>query len=126
MFSLFLFPFLIILSGNISSPLLFIALWAAMGLGIAGIGVNIMHDANHGSFSRHKFLNNTVRLVMNLLGGDASIWRLQHNVLHHTYTNIHEADEDIIGPPFCAFPRMIKRNELIAFSLYMPGFSMGL
>ena len=30
-----------------------------------------------------------------MLGGNAANWRIQHNVLHHSYTNIDEMDEDI-------------------------------
>ena len=103
MFAFFLVPFAFILFASITNVWLFIGLWALMGLGIAGIGVNVMHDANHGSFSKNKKLNKVVSLVMNILGGDASIWRLQHNVLHHAFTNIHDADDDIIGPPMLRF-----------------------
>jgi linoleoyl-CoA desaturase len=30
-----------------------------------------------------------------LVGANAFNWKMQHNVLHHTYTNVHDADEDI-------------------------------
>lgn len=30
-----------------------------------------------------------------MLGANAFVWKIQHNVLHHTYTNIHGMDEDI-------------------------------
>lgn len=111
MMLLFLGPLVIMLSGVVTSGWGFILLWVIMGFGIAGIGVNIMHDANHGVFSRNKKFNKLVSMVMNLLGGDAAIWRLQHNVLHHSFTNIHGADEDIIGPPLLRFsPHDRKRN----------------
>ncbi len=32
-------------------------LWSLMGFALAGIGMSIMHDANHGSFSHNKSLN---------------------------------------------------------------------
>src|SRR5688500_18056976 len=32
-------------------------LWFIMGLGIAGIGMSVMHDANHGAYSENKTLN---------------------------------------------------------------------
>jgi linoleoyl-CoA desaturase len=38
--------------------------------------------------------------VMILLGGSARNWRIQHNVLHHTYTNVTDHDEDIDPPLF--------------------------
>ncbi len=126
MFAVFLVPFLIMLLGVVTNPWLVLGLWAVMGLGIAGIGVNIMHDANHGSFSKSKRLNNTVRLVMNLLGGDASIWRLQHNVLHHAFTNIHEADEDIIGPPLLRFSPHDEKKGVHRYQFVYAWFLYGL
>jgi linoleoyl-CoA desaturase len=122
MLSLFFIPYGSLFT--VTQPWLFISLWVVMGIGVAGIGVNIMHDANHGSFAKNKFVNNSVRLIMNMLGGDATIWRLQHNVLHHAFTNIHEADEDIIGPPMLRFSphdrmRKVHRFQFVyAWLLY--------
>jgi linoleoyl-CoA desaturase len=33
--------------------------------------------------------------VLNLLGGSTVNWKLQHNILHHTYTNVVHMDDDI-------------------------------
>lgn len=126
MFILFIAPFVIMYTGLVTNPWAILGLWAVLGLGVAGIGVNIMHDANHGSFSKSKKVNNVVRLVMNLLGGDASIWRLQHNVLHHTYTNIHEADEDIIGPPFLRFSPHDSKHKVHRYQFVYAWFLYGL
>ena len=70
-------------------------LWFIMGLGIAGIGMSVMHDAIHGAYSSKKSVNTYMGYTLNLLGGSVFNWRLQHNVLHHTYTNVVEMDEDI-------------------------------
>src|SRR5690606_26213854 len=66
-----------------------------MGIAIAGIGLSVMHDANHGAYSNKKWVNNLFGYALNLIGGNAFNWKIQHNVLHHTYTNIHDVDEDI-------------------------------
>jgi linoleoyl-CoA desaturase len=66
-----------------------------MALGKAGIGMSVMHDANHGAYSSHRWLNILMGNMYYLLGGSPKIWKIQHNVLHHTYTNVHEVDEDI-------------------------------
>lgn len=76
-----------------------VPLYALIGLGSAGIGLCVMHDANHGSFSSNKSLNKVMSFTMNLIGGSAFTWKMQHNVLHHTYTNIYEMDEDIHDKP---------------------------
>tara|TARA_Y100000588_G_C14197314_1_gene900814 strand:- start:487 stop:1566 length:1080 start_codon:yes stop_codon:yes gene_type:complete len=103
MLLLFFGPFVLMLSGAITSVSTFLMMWVLMAFGLTGIGVNVMHDANHGVFSPNKTINYLVSLIMNVLGGDAAIWRIQHNTLHHSFTNIHGADEDIIGPPMLRF-----------------------
>lgn len=70
-------------------------LWSVMGLSLAGIGMSIMHDANHGAYSSSHKINRLLGHTINLLGASASNWKLQHNLLHHTYTNIVTHDMDI-------------------------------
>lgn len=75
--------------------------WAAlvlcvlMGLTIPAIGFNVMHDACHGAYSSKRWVNETLGLTMNALGGNAFFWKQKHNILHHTYTNIEGLDDDI-------------------------------
>ena len=66
-----------------------------MGLAMAGIGMSVMHDALHGSYSKYPAVNKIMGKSLNFIGGSTFIWNIQHNVLHHTYTNIHGIDEDI-------------------------------
>ena len=66
-----------------------------LGVIFASIGFNVMHDANHGAYSHNKFVNMILGGTLNILGGFDVNWRLQHNILHHTYTNITHVDEDI-------------------------------
>lgn len=71
-------------------------LWAVMGVAMAGVGMSVMHDANHGAFSSSPLWNSLIgRVSLTLLGGSAFNWKLQHNTLHHTFTNIVHYDEDI-------------------------------
>jgi linoleoyl-CoA desaturase len=74
-----------------------------MGIGTAGIGMSVMHDANHGAYSPHPFINKVFGYTINILGGNAHTWKLQHNILHHTYTNIPELDEDLQTNVFLRF-----------------------
>src|SRR5688572_23910994 len=76
-------------------PWLFFALWFVMGLGMVGIGTCIMHDANHGTYSANKSVNTFIGFILEIIGGYTVTWKIQHNVLHHTYTNIAGLDEDI-------------------------------
>lgn len=70
-------------------------LWFIMGVSLAGIGMSVMHDANHGAYSSSKRVNDWVGYSLNLVGGSVFNWKLQHNVLHHTYTNVVHMDDDI-------------------------------
>lgn len=95
MLALYFVPYALIMSNTFSSPWAVFAMWVLIGFGTAGIGLSIMHDANHGAYSRHGWINDMMGYTLNLVGGSAIIWRIQHNVLHHSYTNIDGMDEDI-------------------------------
>lgn len=74
-------------------------LCAYLGLAAAAIGFNLMHDGAHGSFSNKQWLNATAAYCINLLGGDAMLWKNKHNIIHHTFTNIEGHDQDIAMEP---------------------------
>ena len=92
---LYTVPLGILLSGTLQSTSLIVLMWVLMGLGMAGIGLSVMHDANHGAYSRNPRVNQALGALLNLIGGYHVNWKIQHNVLHHSYTNVHEFDEDI-------------------------------
>ena len=71
-----------------------------LGIVIAGIGFNIMHDGAHGSFSRSKVLNHAAAFSLNIIGGSSFMWNMKHNVIHHAYTNIDGVDDDIDIQPW--------------------------
>ncbi|GAA0873238.1 acyl-CoA desaturase [Gangjinia marincola] len=110
MFCVFLAPYFLILTLDVSDwwKLLFTII---MGVGMAGIGMNVMHDGNHGSYSNKKWVNKIIGGSMYLLGGSVYNWQVQHNVLHHTYTNIHGHDEDL------------DAGRVIRFSKHAPWYS---
>ncbi|MCH1548166.1 MAG: acyl-CoA desaturase, partial [Flavobacteriaceae bacterium] len=94
MFSLLITPYVLI--SIFSFPTwLQILFSVVMGIGLAGVGMNVMHDGNHGSFSNKKWINRIMGGSIYLLAGNRYNWQVQHNVLHHTYTNIHGHDEDL-------------------------------
>jgi len=103
MISLFSIPLLTISTGILTSTWQIFLLYILSGLGMAGIGMGVMHDAIHGSYSSNRTLNRAMSQTMNMVGANASVWRIQHNVLHHTYTNIEGADDDLNTPLFLRF-----------------------
>ncbi len=84
------------------------------GFVLASIGFNIMHDACHGSYSTKPWVNNLMGLSLNMLGGNAFIWKFKHNIIHHTYTNIDGIDDDIAKSPVirqCASQKWVKAHR---------------
>ena len=76
-----------------------VSLCGLLGFILASIGFNVMHDACHGSYSSRKWVNETLGLTLNALGGNAFIWKFKHNIIHHTYTNVDGVDDDIAKSP---------------------------
>ncbi len=95
MLCLYFVPYILVLTEVITSTFGIITCWVILGFGAAGIGMSVIHDANHGSYSKNKKVNYILGRFLNVIGGYAPTWKVQHNVLHHTYTNIKNYDEDI-------------------------------
>ncbi len=121
MISLYLIPFVLMLTVFNSSVWGSLAMWFLMSLGLAGIGLSVMHDANHGAYSKNQNVNKALGYLLNILGGSDLNWRIQHNVLHHTYTNIEHYDEDINTQVFRMSPNQ-ERKSLHRFQAYYATF----
>ncbi len=116
MLSLYFVPLILMLTGVFSSFWGVIAMWILMGLGMSGIGLSIMHDANHGSYSRNNKVNKALGFLINFLGGYHTNWKIQHNVLHHSFTNIDGYDEDIKNG-FMRFSPNQKRQKFHKYQI---------
>jgi len=103
MLRLFFVPLILLASGMATSVWMLFSLYILSGFGMAGIGMGVMHDAIHGSYSKNKKINKLLGYSFNLIGANSTIWKIQHNVLHHTYTNIDDADDDLNSPFFLRF-----------------------
>jgi len=121
--SIYILPFLLILFVPMNNFIAFI-LCIIMGTGIAGVGMGVMHDACHGAYSKKQWVNDLLAASLYLLGSNVLNWKMQHNVLHHTYTNINGLDEDIDdkGPIRLSVNRPLKKYHrfqfLYAFMFY--------
>ncbi|MBX3254689.1 MAG: acyl-CoA desaturase [Chitinophagaceae bacterium] len=107
LYTMLLFAQMPVIAGIFSSILL--------GFVLACIGFNVMHDANHGSYSSRKWVNKTLGLTLNALGGNSFIWKQKHNIIHHTYTNIDGMDDDIAKSPFirmCSTQRWVPAHRV--------------
>lgn len=88
----------LILSGRFT-PWQMLGLAVVMGIGMAGIGFSISHDALHGAYSSNPRVNRLLGYTFDLVGANGYMWKITHNVIHHTYTNIHGVDEDLTVSP---------------------------
>ena len=125
MFSIFLTPYFLILTVDMSQWLQLL-LTVVIGVGMAGVGMNVMHDGNHGSFSSKKWVNNLMGSSIYILAGNAFNWKVQHNVLHHTYTNIQGHDEDIDAGRVIRFSKHADWHKMHKYQQYYSVFLYGL
>ncbi len=122
---LYLTPLCLMVSGAINTVGLMFLMWFLMGLGMSGIGLSVMHDANHGSYSNNQKVNHFLGSVLYLIGGYAANWKIQHNVLHHSFTNIHGFDEDI-DKGVIRFSPTQKRKPIYKYQLFYAPFLYGI
>jgi linoleoyl-CoA desaturase len=98
-----------------------IILWMFLGALTAGIGFNIGHDANHGAYSSSEWINRFMGASFLLLGADMYCWKVLHNTIHHSYTNIFEADGDLHPVSILRFDRRSSKLKIHRFQyLYAP------
>ena len=125
MFSLFLTPYFLILA--LDMPFWLHLLFSVIiGIGMAGVGMNVMHDGNHGSYSSKPWLNKIMGSSIYILAGNVYNWQVQHNVLHHTYTNIPGHDEDLDAGRVIRFTKDAKWYNFHKFQHYYSVFLYGL
>lgn len=72
---LYFVPYGLMLSGTINTLFPVLICWVIMGLGMSGLGLVTMHDANHGSFSKHRWVNKLFSNSLYLLGGFPPNWK---------------------------------------------------
>ena len=125
MFMVFLVPLILILTVSMSQWILLL-LTVVIGFGLAGVGMNVMHDSNHESFSSKKWVNKLMGSSIYILAGNVYNWKVQHNVLHHTFTNIQGHDEDIDAGRIIRFSKHTKWLKIHKFQKYYSFLLYGL
>ena len=105
-------------------------LWTMLGMAIvlgmfaAFIGFNVSHDGLHGAFSSRGWVNRLTGNSFYLLGANPYIWKITHNIVHHTYTNIPGHDEDIELAP--GLVRLDPEEELRPWHRYQQWYTIPL
>lgn len=125
MFALLFVPFIVVLTVNMPEWAM-LATIIVSGIGMAGVGMNVMHDSNHESFSSKKWVNKLMGGSMYVLAGNVYNWQVQHNVLHHTFTNVKGHDEDIDAGRIIRFSKHSKWLKMHSLQKYYSIFIYGL
>jgi len=126
MFALYFIPYFLLIFNVFSFTPILLFLAVLMGFGVAGIGLSVMHDANHGSYSHNKRVNKILSYSISLIGGHSLNWQLQHNTLHHTFTNIDGHDEDIDTAGLMRFSPHAPYKKVHRFQYLYAWFFYGL
>ncbi len=66
-----------------------------LGVAMAEIGFNIMHDGGHQAYSKHRWINQATAVTLDMVGGSSYLWQWKHGRFHHTWVNVAGHDSDI-------------------------------
>jgi linoleoyl-CoA desaturase len=100
---------------EVFSPIILLGLAMVLGMVTGILGINISHDAAHGSYSSHPKMNKLLGYSYDLIGFSSYVWRITHNGGHHTYTNIAGHDPDIDKPVLL---RLTPQSPWLWFHVY--------
>ena len=117
LFAILLVPYGLILTGWFSPPAM-LGLTLIMGVGMAGIGFSVAHDALHGAYAERAWVNRLVGYSFDLLGANGYMWKITHNVVHHTYTNIQGVDGDLEVSPYLRLSPRSKYRPIHRYQHY--------
>jgi linoleoyl-CoA desaturase len=73
---------------------------AVLVVACVATATSVMHDGNHGAYSRTARVSRIAGWSSDLLGASSFLWRFKHNKLHHGNTNVVGYDTDIDQMPF--------------------------
>jgi len=85
------------------SPLIMLGLAMLLGFFMAGIGINIGHDACHDAYSSKTYINKLFSVAFELAGTNTDAWNITHNEKHHRNTKIVGWDGDLESMPLLRF-----------------------
>ena len=85
----------LLLISNWLSATGYILTYMLFGITTGLLNFMIVHEVLHGGFSPYHRLNKVLGYLFDITGISSYVWKVTHNTLHHTYTNIPGFDADI-------------------------------
>ncbi len=119
------FVVLVILPYATGSTTFYYVCSGLLAVNLALIGFIIGHSACHGSFHKDKQVNEMMSYGFDLFAGVSSLlWKVKHNIAHHTYTNIDKHDDDTETGNVLRFSPDQKWRpwHLLNFILWIPAY----
>lgn len=74
------------------------------------VGFNIQHDGSHKAFSKHAWINRLAAMTLDFVGKSSYLWHWQHDISHHTNTNLAGYDVDVMFTPFIRLTTVAPRR----------------
>ncbi len=87
----------------------------SLSFALNALSFNVMHDAIHGAYSKHKIVNRLMGHWLDLIGGSSYLWNSKHNYFHHSYPNITGHDDDVEVGVFARFTPHQKKYSFHRF-----------
>ena len=125
MLLIYITPYLLMVLGFVDNSLFWLC-WLLMGVGMAGVGMCIMHDGNHNSFSNNRNINKIMGFTLQILGGTYKNWKIQHNQLHHKHPNVLHHDPDVSPIKLLRFSPDSDYKKIYRFQFIYAWFLYGL
>lgn len=100
--------------------------WGIMGILLGLLGMNVLHDKVHGSYSEHRWVKVLLEIPILFIGAESRIWHIEHDLIHHNYTNIDGIDQDINPRYFFRFSPTQKKRWFHRFQAYYAPLLYGL
>lgn len=75
-------------------------------------GISIMHDGNHGAYSKNNRICRIAGMFMDFMGASSLVWKHEHNIGHHQFTNSSQDPDSTTGFP------MIRYNPVQPWKWY--------
>lgn len=94
---------------------LLITAYLTLGFVTSLICVNFCHDVIHGAYFSSPKLTKLLGYMYDINGLSSYMWKITHNLRHHTFTNIPGFDEDIDK---AILLRLSPKDELYGFHKY--------
>jgi linoleoyl-CoA desaturase len=103
-------------------PSIDLLLGTICGLSTVLMVMNIGHDAAHNALSANKKVNNFMCWSIELAGISHSLWKINHNIIHHPYPNVVPIDSEInIAIPFVRFSPLLPKSKFHRYQhIYAP------